>query len=127
MVKVPGYKINAVAEFFRTFTPITQVVRTQFDTLDYQNYQRYSEFFHRIADDTAASIIRTISRNCFLGMAVLTDLCCSPHRDSRDTLNSWVADMAFGDFEGGYLEVPQVGLQFDLCPGDVVFMRSALL
>jgi hypothetical protein len=38
-----------------------------------------------------------------------------------------VADMAFGDFEGGYLEVPQVGLQFDLLPGDVVFMRSALL
>ena len=38
-------------------------------------------------------------------------------------MDGWVADMAFGDFEGGYL----VGLQFDLRPGDVVFMRSALL
>jgi hypothetical protein len=127
MVKVPGYKINAVAEFFRAFTPITQAVGALFDTLDHQNYQRYSELFHRMADDTAASIIRTTSRNCFLGMAVLTGLCCSPHRDSRDTMDGWVADMAFGDFEGGYLEVPQVGLQFDLRPGDVVFMRSALL
>jgi hypothetical protein len=35
--------------------------------------------------------------------------------------------MAFRDFEGGYLEVPQVGLQFDLRLRDVVFLRSALL
>ena len=102
MVKVPGYKIGAVAEFFRAFTPVTQAVGALFDALDHQNYQRYSELFHRMADDTAASIIRTASRNCFLGMAVLTGLCCSPHRDSRDTMDGWVADMAFGDFEGGY-------------------------
>jgi hypothetical protein len=49
------------------------------------------------------------------------------NRDSRDTMDGWVADMAFGDFKGGYLEVPQVGLQFDLRLRDVVFMRSALL
>jgi len=88
MVKVPGYKINTIAEFFRTFTPITQAVGALFDTLDHQNYQRYSELFHRIADDTAISIIQTTLRNCFLGMAVLTGLCCSPHWDSRDTINS---------------------------------------
>jgi hypothetical protein len=35
--------------------------------------------------------------------------------------------MAFGNFERGYLEVPQVGLQFNLCPRDVVFIRLALL
>ena len=61
MVKVPGYKINAVAEFFRTFTPITQAVRALFDILDHQNYQQYSKLFHRIADNTAASIIQTTS------------------------------------------------------------------
>jgi hypothetical protein len=80
-----------------------------------------------MADNTAASIIRTTLQNCFLGMAVLTSLCYSPHQDSKDTMNGWVADMAFGDFERGYLEVPQVGLQFDLRLRDVVFMRSALL
>jgi hypothetical protein len=61
---------------------------------------------NRMADDTTASIIRTTSRNCFLGMAVLIGLCYSPHRDSRDTINGWVANIAFKDFEGGYLEVP---------------------
>jgi hypothetical protein len=58
---------------------------------------------------------------------MFTNLCCSPHRDLRDTLDGWVADVAFGDFEGGYLKVPQVGRRFDLQPGEVVFMRSALL
>jgi hypothetical protein len=127
MVKMSGYKFNTVAEFFRAFTPVTQAVGALFEVVNHQNYQRYNRLFHKIADNTAASIIRTTSRNCFLGMAVLSGLCCSPHRDSRDTIDSWVADMAFGDFEGGYLEVPQVGLQFDLRPGDIVFIRSALL
>jgi hypothetical protein len=35
MVKVFSYKINAVAEFFYAFTPITQAVGALFDTLDY--------------------------------------------------------------------------------------------
>jgi hypothetical protein len=109
------------------FISIIQAVGVLFDILDYQNYQQYSKLFYRIADNTAVSIIRTTLQNCFLGMAVLTGLCCSPYRDSRDTIDSWVADMAFGDFEGRYLEVLQVGLQFDLRPGDIVFIRSVLL
>jgi hypothetical protein len=127
MVKVPSYKINAIAEFFRAFTLITQAVKALFNILDHQNYQQYSKLFHRIADNTAASIIWTTSRNCFLGMAVLIGLCCSPYQDSKDTMNGWVANIVFRDFERGYLEVPQVGLQFDLCPRDVVFMKLALL
>jgi hypothetical protein len=35
--------------------------------------------------------------------------------------------MAFRDFKRGYLEVPQVGLQFNLRLRDVVFIKSALL
>jgi hypothetical protein len=35
IVKVPSYKVNAIAEFFCVFTLIIQVVRALFDTLDY--------------------------------------------------------------------------------------------
>ena len=35
--------------------------------------------------------------------------------------------MAFGEFEGGFLQVPQLGIQFNLRLGDVLFMRSAIL
>ena len=71
--------------------------------------------------------IQTTQNNCFLGMAILVGLCYKPYRDSRDTVDSWVTDIALGDFEGRYLEVPQIGYKFNHKPGDLIFMRSALL
>jgi hypothetical protein len=44
-----------------------------------------------------------------------------------DTIDGWVADMAFGTFEGAHLEIPQVNRSYQVEPGDVLFMRSALL
>ena len=42
-------------------------------------------------------------------------------------MDGWVVDMAFGDFDGSFLEVLQIGRKFQLEQGDVLFMRSALL
>lgn len=49
------------------------------------------------------------------------------HCDVRNTEDVWIADVAFGDFKGGNLEVPQLGLKIKLKPPRVVFMRSKLL
>ena len=122
-----AYRINATIEFMNNFTPITQAVGALFEQVDYDNYQRYLAQFHQYAPTTATKLMHTTSRNCFLGMAVLTKLRCKPHRDSQDTIDGWVADMAFGDFSGGYLEVPQTGRMFKLEPGDIIFMRSHIL
>ncbi len=80
-----------------------------------------------MADDTAASIIQTASRNCILGLAVLTGLCCSPHRDSRDIMDGWIVDIVFGDFERLTPRFLKLVCILTFRPGDVVFMRSALL
>jgi hypothetical protein len=63
----------------------------------------------------------------FSGIAILNGLTCAMHLDTRDTGDGWVADMAFGDFQGGLLQVPQTGFQFPLSPNDVILMRSAIL
>jgi predicted 2-oxoglutarate/Fe(II)-dependent dioxygenase YbiX len=42
-------------------------------------------------------------------------------------MDGWVADTVFGDFDGGLLKVQQVGRQFQLQQGNVIFMRFALL
>lgn len=110
-----------------SFTPVTQAIGALFEVIDPDNYERYSANFESMAANTPAKILKTTSRNCFLGMAILVDLCCKLHRDSRDTIDGWAADVAFGDFQGGYLQVPQIGFQFQLNPGDVVFMKSSLL
>jgi len=41
--------------------------------------------------------------------------------------DGWVADICFGDFEGGHLEIPQLGIELQLEPDDVLFMRSKTL
>ena len=127
LARVACRKQNATATFLNAFTPITQAIGALFELVDRENYQQYNTLFHQLADNTTAKSIQTTNQNCFLGMAILTNLCCCPHWDQNDILDGWVADVAFGDFEGGQLQVPQTGWQFELCPGDVIFMRSALL
>ena len=127
LIKIPGYKLNVTIDFLNSFTPITQAVGALFEVIDPLNYRKYSDNFNSMADNTPAKIMRTTSRNCFLGMAILVDLYCKLHQDSRDTTDGWVADVAFGEFQGGHLQVPQIGFSFQLNPGDVIFMRSSLL
>lgn len=122
-----GWRLNSSMMLFREFTPITQSVGALFECVDKESYDRYRETFCKYVKKSAGAIFETTKRNCFMGMAILTGICVNPHRDSRDVLDGWVADLAFGDFEGGFLEIPQIGLQFKLRPGDVVFMRSGLL
>jgi hypothetical protein len=98
-----------------------------YECIDKASYERYRETYKKLADSTPLSVLHTTQRNCWPGMAILVGLCCKMHVDKRDTSDGWVADMAFGDFDGGLLEVPQLGMQFQLRQGDVIFMRSGLL
>ena len=122
-----SYRLSATMEFLNRFTPVTQSVGALFELIDPASYRRYREHFTSFAKSTAARLLETTGRNCFLGTALLSNLRCKPHRDKLDTLDGWVADMAFGDFTGGWLEVPQTGRRFQLAPGDIIFMRSNLL
>jgi hypothetical protein len=122
-----SYKLDATMEFLNRFTPVTQSVGALFELIDPASYHRYREHFTNFAKTTAARLLETTSRNCFLGTALLSNLRCKPHRDKLDTLDGWVADMAFGDFTGGWLEVGQTGRRFQLAPGDIIFLRSNLL
>jgi len=122
-----GYKLNAAVEAIRGLTPAIQACGALYECIDRENYRRYHDLYSRLAASTPLSLLNTTQRNCWPGMAVLVGLCCTLHVDKRDTVDGWVADMAFGDFDGGLLQIPQIGLQFSLQQGDVIFMRSGLL
>ena len=81
-----------------SFTPVTQIIGALFKVIDPDNYERYSAKFKSIAANTPAKFLKTTSRNCFLGMAILVDLCCKLHHNSPDTIDGWAADVAFRDF-----------------------------
>ena len=85
LIKIPGYNLNVTIDFLNSFTPITQAVVALFEVIDPLNYRKYSDNFNSMANNTPAKIMRTTSRNCFLGMAILVDLYYKLHRDSTDT------------------------------------------
>lgn len=122
-----GQALNATNDVLVELTSVTQAVGALFEVADPDSYRRYHSRFHDLADNTAVRLFRTTARNCFAGVAVIKDLCCKPHRDGNDKVDGWAADLAFGNFTGGSHQIPQTGREFELRPGDVLFMRSSLL
>ena len=47
-----------------------------------------------------------------------------PHRDGPDPHWAWACIFYFGNFEGAYLEFPELKLKIRLRPGDMVFFRG---
>ena len=47
-----------------------------------------------------------------------------PHCDNKDTVGGWVGMYVAGDFFGGDLVLPEVGVSCDYLCGDLVLMRS---
>lgn len=66
-------------------------------------------------------------RACFHGLALLRNLQVDAHKDRSDVPNGWVAMVCWGDFSGGYLALPDLGVKLDFKPGDIIFFRSRLL
>jgi len=57
----------------------------------------------------------------------LRNLQCDEHRDKGDMKDGWVVEVLAGDFKGGALAFPELGVRLHLEPGDVVFFRSTVL
>lgn len=49
------------------------------------------------------------------------------HIDSKDWKNGFSVVAPFGNYIGGYLHFPELGLQFIVQPGDVILFQSHLL
>ena len=113
--------------FFQHIAPVMQAIGSLFETIDPENYRRYSERYLELDANTTLRLFTASQHACFVGNACLVGLKCELHRDVRDTEDGWVADVAFGDFDKGNLQVPQLGLEIDLKPPGVVFMRSKTL
>eukprot|EP01113_Clastostelium_recurvatum_P004849 TRINITY_DN1214_c0_g1_i2.p1 TRINITY_DN1214_c0_g1~~TRINITY_DN1214_c0_g1_i2.p1 ORF type:complete len:377 (+),score=66.97 TRINITY_DN1214_c0_g1_i2:85-1215(+) len=52
---------------------------------------------------------------------------CEWHLDVNDLPDGYCATVCYGDFEGGEVEFPELGIALKLEPGDVLFFKSAML
>ena len=116
-----------ITTFYQRLAPITQAVGALFELVDIINYKSYRKRYLELFKHTPLSQFNFSQYRCFVGNACLVGLQRLLHRDARDSDDGWVADLAFGDFDGGYLQLPQLGCQKKLQPGDLLFMRSKCL
>lgn len=117
-------KYNNVTQIFRDFIPMTQAMRALFEVLDKDLYRIHQNLFKQSVRCGRVSMMETIMRNCFMGLAIIMRLYCGSHRNSSNYLDGWMMDFAFGKFEGGFFQISQIKLQFDLKLGSVLFMKS---
>ena len=126
--KVHGLKnVDCVVKLYQDITPIIQSIGHLSEHIDSANYQRYRHRFEELPKGTGLRAFHVSQKSCFVRAALLVGLCCDIHRDRMDTIDGGVADIAFGDFDGGNLQAPHLGHSFQLRGGDVLFIKSKLL
>lgn len=69
----------------------------------------------------------TSRRFPFHGVAILRNLRVRPHRDGGDRKDGYTMMMCAGNFTGGYLVLPQLGIKADFKPGDIIMFKAELL
>lgn len=72
-------------------------------------------------------MMTTTKRACFQRVVLIRNLAAQPHKDTSDYKDGWVGMCCWGDFTGGHLVIPILGIQLQFKPGDIVFFRSTLL
>ena len=121
-------RATAVQEWYPAFAPVLQAIGRIFQEVDPWAYHVYRANYQYWAARWEFMKRQYVSsRCCFLSTAILINQHVLPHRDGGDMVNGWVAMTVFGDFEGGYLCLPDLNSRIPFQPGDVVIFRSALL
>ncbi len=64
---------------------------------------------------------------CHLGLDVLWNVASGPHRDKEDVPEAWTSTNTWSDYTGGYLVLPELGVQIEQRPGDLILMHARAL
>lgn len=118
-----GYNLNFMAKFFNQITGLVQSLGLLFLTIDPWMYQTYWTKFQ----NDLCLYLNVSRRACFHGLALLRNVQVASHKDMSGAPMGWVAITCLGDFSGGNLVFPDLGIKLDFKPGDVIFFRSRLL
>lgn len=121
--------MSRVAKFYKDMEPNFECAAAIFKAIDADLYKEYADCYERTICrlDGLRNVWSPSSVWC--SMVLITNLNVDPHRDRTDRKDGWVLVQCFGDFdeEGGQTVCPELGLIFNMRPGDIILMRSAIL
>ena len=82
-----GHKFNAVIEFFKNMTPVTQTMSLLFETIDRGTYHKYHNNYNQWPKEFALTTIHTCGQACFLVLAIVVNMEVALHKDSNNVKN----------------------------------------
>jgi hypothetical protein len=97
-------------------------------TLDPVHYHDAEELKRRLSEMYPGyEAIALLDNLVYDGREVLWNVRSQLHSDRQDPVFSWAILCIFGDFKGGYLYMPNLGLRIRMEPGDIVFIKGRVL
>lgn len=122
-----GHELNAIVKFFRQNSILVQILCLLFSIIDPTTYRSYWSTFQNDSLASSTLFFHVSRRACFHRLVLLRNLQADAHKDCSEVPNGWVALVCWGDFSGGNLVFPDLGVKLDFQPRDIVFFRSRLL
>lgn len=97
-----------VVKFFQRMPPIHKAVGSLFEDIDRENYNHYNDGYNKFMANTPLSTPQLHPECLLCSSRIISRIVDWLHRDTRDTSDGCISDICFGDFEGGYLKIPQL-------------------
>ncbi|MCJ1430964.1 hypothetical protein MMC27_000314 [Xylographa pallens] len=116
-----------VYDFFREQAPLSQGICKWFEKIDPSMYEKYHKCYTELANADKLGPLFQSCQGAFTGLVLLLNINVGPHKDSGDVKCGWVATTLEGDWTGGHVIFPEHRIKINQKPGDILFVRAALL
>jgi len=116
-----------VNKYFQKLAPVDQTLGMLFEAFNKPLYDSYRLMYDHWADRSSLAGLKRTARACWSYRAVLVNAKVAAHRDDLDLQGGMVAMLCGGDFEGGRLLLPALGIQYEFQPSDVMLCKASYL
>ena len=119
---------NETCQFAANMSLLSHRVNVLMRTLDPTHYHDAEELKKRLSKMYPGyGAIAHLDKLVYDGREVLWNVLSDLHTDRQDPVFGWAILCTFGDFKGGHIYLPNLGLRMRMQPGDIVFIKGRVL
>lgn len=123
-----GYKYQATSRIVQQLAPVSYRVNAILQHLDPEHYRQANLVKETLKRKYAGFYaMSSVDPLVYEGREILFNRTSGIHTDSGDPHLGWAILAAFGDFTGGDMDLPNLGLRIRFQPGDVIAIRGRVI
>jgi hypothetical protein len=122
-----GTAFTTTCQLFEELNLLSHRINEAFRFLDPDFYSKLLELRKRANSEPVVRALNEIDCLLLEGREFLFNRLSGPHTDSQDPQLGWAVLFALGNFKGGYVYFPTLGLRVRLEPGDAVLIRGRVV